>query len=30
MSKSTTMLTMFDVANMLIEVQDIKAENAYY
>jgi hypothetical protein len=22
--------TMFDVANMLIEIQDIKAENAYY
>ena len=24
------MFTMFDVANMLIEIQDIKAENAYY
>ena len=25
-----SMLTMFDVANMLIEIQDIKAENAYH
>lgn len=30
MSKSAMKFTMLDVANMLIEVEDIKAENAYY